>query len=1375
MKWFLEYEKEKLYSESLKATYEMRINSINLKHIKIKIYKSLAYYFLILIVIFPAVFNFSGTEKDTYHYFIQFHAYEITIKVKGTGEQRILHNDFRPTPSNAYLNSGQTSILKYDKHLVTINSVTEDINSVKLVWNSKLTSFRGMFNGLENILEVDLSTFDTSSIESMDSIFWNCKSITSINLSNVKTNKVKSMRFMFATCTSLKELDLSSFDTSNVEDMYFMFAEVKVKTLNISNFVTSKVKNMEGIFSNMDLLERIYLNFDTSKVTNMYAMFYKCRALTSVDVTMFDTSSAVDIHLMFHACNSLTSINVSNFDTSKVTDFGKMFSECYTITSLDISNFYTSQVTNMNYMFKDCIQLKSLDLSNFNTHNVKTMEEIFMGCNSLTSLDISNFDTSQITNMHNLFYNCSNLKSLNLNSFDTSNVINMEFMFGECNSLASLDLSNFNTNKVKLMDGLFYNCQQLGLVDLSNFDVSLVEDLSQMFYSCSSLTSLDLSNFAPSKAINMTEMFYACYNLKYLNIQNFDTRNAENMESMFSSCYSLTSLDVSKFNTAKVKTFNSMFFECNELEELDLSNFDTTSLTDTSMMFSSCKKLEYINLQKYNELNSLLMIDILDQLPEIIVVCLNEAKNINNFLVELNKKLCPTIYCGDDWKTKQKKIIYDNFTCADDCLNFKYENNGTCYSSCPDGANFCSQEIERQTTDDIERQTTDDIESQTTDDIESQTTDGISEGDTFNSHDTESSTSMDVNSDYFFDNITLNTNEEIYQYIIQNILNSYQESEGKEKLIPGEDNFIFQLTTLENEKNNSNNKISKINLGECEDTLRIYYHIDNSTSLIILKFEKLTNISTEKIFQYEVYEPINKTKLNLSICDNKISIYSLVELSDELQKIYQELKERGYDLFDINSAFYQDICVPFKSPYGTDVLLTDRISYYYHNNELICQSNCKPSNYSMESQYLKCDCDTSDSRIITRDIDKFTPNAIYQSFKDTLKFSNYKVLLCYKLPFRINSITTNIGSIIIIILFIIYIIFLIFYCSKGISLFKTYISKESMKKDDNKKNNDVEIVKQDSVNLGANNTTKRKRKSSKIKSLFSGKTQLENSKFPPRKKSVSLKQVYFKRTSIQKNRNISQQKFIDNNSITTNKIAPLKQNSDMSNIINQKEKLDDYELNNLNYKKALKKDKRKFLEIYYSILKRKHLIMFTFFSGNDYNILYIKLDRFVFLISTYMALNVFFFSDETMHKTFIDYGKYDFLQQIPQIIISTIASQIIDILSCYLGLTGKDFYEIKKLKESSMHKINNIIKCIKIKNICFFVFTFLLFAFYWYAIACFCSVYENTQGAFIKDSVLSFIFGLLYPLILYIIIAVFRVISLKSKKETLYSLVKFLM
>ena len=99
-------------------------------------------------------------------------------------------------------------------------------------------------------------------------------------------------------------------------------------------------------------------------------------------------------------------------------------------------------------------------------------------------------------------------------------------------------------------------------------------------------------------------------------------------------------------------------------------------------------------------------------------------------------------------------------------------------------------------------------------------------------------------------------------------------------------------------------------------------------------------------------------------------------------------------------------------------------------------------------------------------------------------------------------------------------------------------------------------------------------------------------------------------------------------------------------IINE-EKPDNFELNNMEYQAALETDKRNFINIYWSILEREHLIIFTFFIRNDHNLIYIKFTRFIFLVCTDMALNVFFFADETMHKMFLDYGKYNFVQQIP--------------------------------------------------------------------------------------------------------------------------------
>ena len=73
-----------------------------------------------------------------------------------------------------------------------------------------------------------------------------------------------------------------------------------------------------------------------------------------------------------------------------------------------------------------------------------------------------------------------------------------------------------------------------------------------------------------------------------------------------------------------------------------------------------------------------------------------------------------------------------------------------------------------------------------------------------------------------------------------------------------------------------------------------------------------------------------------------------------------------------------------------------------------------------------------------------------------------------------------------------------------------------------------------------------------------------------------------------------------------------------------------------------------------------------------------------------MTMNVFFFSDESMHKIFLSYGKYDFIQQIPQIIYSTIISNLMEVFLCYLTMTDTPFYEMKNKKNLNKNEINTI-------------------------------------------------------------------------------------
>ena len=205
-------------------------------------------------------------------------------------------------------------------------------------------------------------------------------------------------------------------------------------------------------------------------------------------------------------------------------------------------------------------------------------------------------------------------------------------------------------------------------------------------------------------------------------------------------------------------------------------------------------------------------------------------------------------------------------------------------------------------------------------------------------------------------------------------------------------------------------------------------------------------------------------------------------------------------------------------------------------------------------------------------------------------------------------------------------------------------------------------------------------------------------------------------------------------------------------------------MNLLEYYEAIQLDKRQFHEIYWSILRREHIILFTFFSWNDFNIIYVKLAKFIFLICQDFAMNVVFFSDDSMHKIYVTYGKYDFIQQIPQIIYSSTISQLIEVFLCYLSLTDKHYYQIKALKNQNMNNniVYKILRCVKLKFLGFFTFTFILFSFYWYFISAFCAVYLNTQIIFIKDSAMSFLTGLLYPFVLYLFPVILRTISLKD-------------
>ena len=124
-------------------------------------------------------------------------------------------------------------------------------------------------------------------------------------------------------------------------------------------------------------------------------------------------------------------------------------------------------------------------------------------------------------------------------------------------------------------------------------------------------------------------------------------------------------------------------------------------------------------------------------------------------------------------------------------------------------------------------------------------------------------------------------------------------------------------------------------------------------------------------------------------------------------------------------------------------------------------------------------------------------------------------------------------------------------------------------------------------------------------------------------------------------------------------------------MFNNIKNFNDYELNNLSYNEALKLDKRPYYQYYYSLLKMNHQLIFTFYTKNDYNSKIIKIILFLFSFSLLFAISALFFTDKILHKIYEDYGKFNFIYQIPIILYSTIITFFINAIIKNLSLTEK--------------------------------------------------------------------------------------------------------
>ena len=296
-------------------------------------------------------------------------------------------------------------------------------------------------------------------------------------------------------------------------------------------------------------------------------------------------------------------------------------------------------------------------------------------------------------------------------------------------------------------------------------------------------------------------------------------------------------------------------------------------------------------------------------------------------------------------------------------------------------------------------------------------------------------------------------------------------------------------------------------------------------------------------------------------------------------------------------------------------------------------------------------------------------------------------------------------------------------------------------------------------------------KNCNIKNVIEGKKQKKNSN-KSKKNSI---------LDIQINSNIQNYYQSSNDEINLKENlndTVCKNDKNIKNDYNYKN-LNDHELNTLEYEIAIIIDKRNYFQYYWSLLKKKHLLFFTFYPTSDYNLFSIKICLLLLSFSLYFSINGFFFSDETMHKIHEDNGAFNIVYQIPQILYSSVISALINIILKQLSLSEKNILSLKQEKDIKKmgSYAKNIKKCLKIKFIIFFILNHLFLLFFWYFISCFCAVYKNTQIILIEDTLISFGLSMLYPFGLNLLPGIFRIPSLRAQnknKKILYKISELL-
>ena len=499
--------------------------------------------------------------------------------------------------------------------------------------------------------------------------------------------------------------------------------------------------------------------------------------------------------------------------------------------------------------------------------------------------------------------------------------------------------------------------------------------------------------------------------------------------------------------------------------------------------------------------------------------------------------------------------------------------------------------------------------------------------------------------------------------------------------------------------------------------LRDKFSLRKEDKIFLTIIEKDSNISTiDYIYQYSLE---NGTILNLSSIEEDVFVDVYVPITDlEATKfdLIKEFAEQGYDIYDLNSDFYNDFCTP-ASLGGNDIALDDRKKDIYPHNVTLCKSNCRYSGINIEEQRVICSCNLNYDKNVDTENEMVEDDGNFVTY--LLDNINYRLFLCYKLFFNGPNLRNSYPFYIILIIYIILSVFNFIFIFHSLEKIKLYLARE----------------------------------------MFANEAQ-----------TIEV-------NTESKKLNDNQKLSLDNNNKRNYEKVKEREGS-CQHLGKNEEKKEDItksdDINELPFSKAIQIDNRSVCLIYYSIIIDKLELIGIIFK--EHHLKVILLSEFISALLINFFFNALLYTDDVVSNKYHNNGQLDFAVTLALSILSNIVTSIF----CYYAKYSKGIEERIELITEIRYKMifyknmRKLFKYLKIKFVCFAISQIIITFTCMYYIVIFGVKYPHSQESLVVNFCSSLLESVITSFGIALIILIIRKAGLSCHNKDLYNTSKYI-